>query len=75
MEGTFTREAAERWMLNAVNDGLHMEHGEVNMTSLAEGCADHFDVADEEGSPLDDPDHWIWEVALAIHDRNEEARA
>lgn len=36
-----TREEAESWMLTAVNDGLHMEHGEVNMTSLAEGCAAH----------------------------------
>lgn len=32
-------------------------------TELAEAAAAAFDV-DEEGGPLDDPDHWIWDEAV-----------
>ncbi len=31
-------------------------------TQIAEKCADLFNV-NFEGGPLDDPDHWIWELA------------
>lgn len=32
-------------------------------TSLAEGAAEYFDIMDE----LDDPDGWIWELAIDYH--------
>ena len=41
------------------------ENGEINHTSLAEAIAAQFNENDE-GGPLDDPDHWIWEVALEV---------
>jgi hypothetical protein len=54
--------AALAWMVQRAED--HRDGcGEVNLTSLAEACADAFDDA-EEGGPLDDPDHWIWDLAL-----------
>lgn len=54
--------AALAWMAQHAED--HRDGcGDVNLTSLAEACADAFGVADE-GGPLDDPDHWIWELAL-----------
>lgn len=65
MSAAFTREAAEKWMLE--NHVAHRDPRtlEVNLTSLAEECAEAFDVADE-GGLLDDPDHWIWEVAVEV---------
>ena len=73
---TFTRTAAKQWMRDEVFAyGRHIESsGEVNMTSLAEACADAFDQADE-GGPLDDSEHWLWEVALAVRDEHEEHRS
>lgn len=65
MSAAFTRETAATWML--ANHVAHRDPrtNEVNLTSLAEACAEAFDVADE-GGPLDDPDHWIWEVAVEV---------
>lgn len=65
MSAPFNRASATAWMLLE-----HVAHRdprtlEVNHTSLAEACAEAFDVADE-GGPLDDPDHWIWEVAVEV---------
>ena len=58
----FTRAAASRWCRqNAVT--YRDDCGDVNHTALAEMCAAHFDM-NGVGGPLDDPDHWIWEVAL-----------
>lgn len=39
--------------------------GEVNLTALAEGAAEEFEI-DGEGGPLDDPDSWIWEFAVKV---------
>lgn len=36
---------------------------DVNMTMLAELCAQHFDQ-DHLNGPLDDESHWIWDLAL-----------
>jgi hypothetical protein len=41
-----------------------------NATALAEAYADTVGEADE-GGPLDDPDHWIWEVAMTAAKRCE----
>lgn len=62
--GGFTRDAALAWM-RAEADVT--DAGELSATKLAESCADHFDVKDE-GGPLDDDGHWIWEVALEVVD-------
>lgn len=73
---TFTRDAAKRWMHEAVRvRGEHIDAcGEVELTPLVEACADAFDQT-EEGGPLDDHLHWIWEVALEVHDEHEESRS
>lgn len=41
--------------------------GEVDFTRLAESAANAWDQ-DHEGGPLDDPDHWVWEVAAEFDD-------
>lgn len=65
MSAEFTRETAATWMLE--NHVAHRDPRtlEVDCTGLAEACAEAFDMADE-GGPLDDPDHWIWEVAVEV---------
>ena len=55
-----TKDEAKAWMFANVHDYRDRVTGEVNATSLAEACADHFDC-DEV---LDDQDHWIWEIAI-----------
>jgi hypothetical protein len=47
------------WMLNNASDH------EDNATSLAESAAAHFEI-NEVGGPLDDPDHWIWDLAIEV---------
>lgn len=54
--GEFNEGAVARWMR------AHADEYE-SATELAEACADAFDVADE-GGPLDDETHWIWDLAL-----------
>lgn len=62
----FTKEMCRRWMKNAV--ALHTDkNGEVNTTSLAESCAHAFNQNDE-GGPLDDETHWIWDIAMEFDD-------
>jgi hypothetical protein len=60
----FNRTAARKFM-RSIAEEHRDENGEINHTSLAEAIAARFD-ADGEGGPLDDPDHWIWEVALEV---------
>jgi len=43
--------------------------GEVNCTRLAENAAWHFDC----DHWLDDPGHWVWDVAVDVGERAEEA--
>jgi hypothetical protein len=73
---TFSCAAAKAWMRRAVrDDGAHIDEcGEVELTSLAEACADAFDQA-HEGGPLDDEGHWVWAVALEVHDEHAATRA
>ncbi len=59
----FTEASARAWMNAQLASGGFIDAcGEVEVTQLAEACAEAFDVADE-GGPLDDPDHWIWDAA------------
>lgn len=58
----FTARAVKAWMWLHVEEHRDGRTGIVNLTSLAEACADHYGQADEDG-PLDDPGHWIWECA------------
>ena len=44
--------------------------GEVNCTRLAENAAWHFDC----DHWLDDPDHWVWELAADIQEEAEKTR-
>lgn len=61
----FTRDDAAKWMRRHLEDHRDPRCGEINLTSLTEACAGAFE-ADEEGGPLDDSDHWIWEVAVEV---------
>lgn len=65
MSAAFTEEEARRWMIANLEDHRDGRTGEVDCTGLAEACAEAYDVADE-GGPLDDPDHWIWDVAVEV---------
>ena len=56
----FTTRAVKAWMWLHAEE--YREGCNINLTALAEACADHFGQADEDG-PLDDPGHWIWECA------------
>lgn len=59
-----TKSEAKDWMQANVHDYRDHVTGEVNATSLAEACADHF----SQDEVLDDPDHWIWEIAIEYYD-------
>lgn len=61
------RAAVTAWMRAHLEEHRDPRTYEVNLTSLAEAAADAFDVADE-GGPLDDPDHWIWDAAIEAAD-------
>ena len=65
MSAPFTRSAAEAWMLMWRDEHADPHTGEVDCTALAEACAGAFDVADE-GGPLDDETHWIWDIAVKV---------
>jgi hypothetical protein len=62
---TWNRSAARKWMRSMVETYQDRVTGEVNLTEIVEGCAGAFGV-DGIGGPLDDPDHWIWEVAVEV---------
>ncbi len=63
----FTTRAVKAWMELHAEEYREKHTGDVNLTALAEACADHFGQADEDG-PLDDPGHWIWECAAEFGD-------
>ena len=46
------------WMRQNIE--YFVEHGEVNITTLAEACAHHFDRDDW----LDIETHWVWDIAV-----------
>lgn len=52
------------WMRSNL-DTYRDECGDVNLTALAEGAAAEFEINDE-GGPLDDPDSWIWDLAVKV---------
>ena len=60
---SFTQENVRAYMKSVRDE--HIDHGEVNWTFLAEDAANHFDMADE-GGPLDDETHWIWDLAQEV---------
>lgn len=60
----FSEAAAGRWMREHADDYLEDGTDEPQPTQLAEACAAAFGV-DGVGGPLDDPDHWIWDAAIA----------
>ena len=72
MSKSFTEKNARKWMRR--NADAYLEPtGEVNLTRLAEACAAEFD-ANQEGGPLDDEEHFIWEIAVEVADEvNSEA--
>jgi hypothetical protein len=59
----FTRFFALRWCRNHKSAHRDRTTGELDYTGLAEACAEAFEV-NGVGGPLDDSDHWIWEVAV-----------
>lgn len=68
MTPEFNKKNVLKWMRDNASDYADVHHtGEVDMTMLAEAAAEHFDQKDE-GGPLDDESHWIWELALQVAD-------
>ena len=61
----FTKQNARKYMRAIVEDSV--SNGEVCLTNLAESACNHFDMKDEDG-PLDQEDHWIWELAIEVSD-------
>ena len=53
------------WMRVNRTDHKDRRTGEINATSLAEAAAAEFDM-NEEGGPLDDETHWIWDAAAEV---------
>lgn len=65
MTEDFNYQNVLRWMRvhkEQFRDPLTLE---INATLLAESAANAFD-ADFEYGPLDDPNHWIWEIAIEV---------
>lgn len=62
MTPPWNKAEVRRWMRVNLDDHRDRITGEVNLTSLAEAAAGAWDQ-DHEGGPLDDPDHWVWELA------------
>ena len=60
-----TRRQAINFMISIAEN--HDDGISVNLTRLAEECAVEFHCADE-GGPLDDPAHEIWEWAVDAAD-------
>ena len=61
----FNKKNVKSYMNNVYEDHIDNLTGELNHTSLVESAASYFEQ-DYENGPLDDPDHWIWEIALEI---------
>jgi hypothetical protein len=59
-----SRGAVRRWMQREAADYQD------NPTALAEAAAEAFDVKDE-GGPLDDETHWIWDEAIDAYPEND----
>ena len=65
----FTKKNARAWMLRNVGD-FEDKCGGVNCTSLVESCCEEFDE-DGLGGPVDDNDHWVWELAIDVSEGHE----
>ena len=65
------RREATRYMVSVAEE--HHDGCNVNLTRLAEDCADHFGC-NHEGGPLDDETHEIWEWAIDAADQYERLR-
>lgn len=63
MNQIVSRASIKRWMEDNVADFI--DGGEVQATALAEAAARQFEI-DYENGPLDDSDHWLWELPLEI---------
>lgn len=64
MGSKFSKPNVRRWM--RTNASNHVDAcGEVDFTSLTTAAASAFNV-DDVGGPLDDSEHWIWELALDV---------
>ncbi len=59
----FSRANVSSWMRRHRDDHRDGLTGEVDATALAEAAAASFDQNGIDG-PLDDEQHWIWELAL-----------
>lgn len=69
----FNRANALRWMRSHRDEYREHGTGEPDYTGLAEACAAEFDVDGVRG-PLDDPDHWIHELAIEAYPENAQRR-
>lgn len=73
MSNLFRPAKVRSFMILDRENHIDNQTGEVNLTSLAESAAIHFNQ-DHLGGPLDDPDHWIWEIAAEQSERESAIR-
>jgi hypothetical protein len=62
-----SRQSVKDWMIRQLLTSprayVDSATGEVNLTELAESAAREFGI-DDQGGPLDDETHWIWEIPI-----------
>lgn len=59
-----TKAQVLKYMKDNVGNFVDPKTGEVNETGLAKDAAWNFDI----DQWLDDPDHWVWEMAMKVCD-------
>lgn len=69
MNNVFNKENVRAWMWSNREDSRDSATDCIDMTHLAESAADHFDMKDE-GGPLDDETHWIWDLAAETDEQD-----
>lgn len=69
----FTKQNVLNWMHDHLEDFLDVQTNELHTTAMAEGATTAFEQADPP-SPLDDPDHWIWDAAHEVHEIFEQGK-
>ena len=66
----FNKKNVRAWMRLNCEAFVDYETNEMNFTLLAEGAACAFEM-DHIGGPLDDSNHWIWELPLEFRTKEQ----
>ena len=61
----FMKSKVRTWMRIHLEEYRDGRTGEINLTTMCEDAATEFGM-NEEGGPLDDDTHWIWDVSVEV---------